>query len=122
MTIPLPSMREDISGLIDDWGVEVSILRRVGTLDDAGRNSVNYATVGTDEMWIQPMSPERRARMQGGVVAAVSHIGVKRYASFGVKKEDRIASPSEAYVYDVTDVENWPTHQNIYMNLVKRDV
>lgn len=123
MTIPLDDMRSDVSGLIADWGALCDVLRRPPTLDAAGRNSQAYATAGSTMLWIQPYVSRSHGagRMPVGVLEASTHVGTQPKSGFAVRKEDRVSSPDSAYVYDVLEIQSWPTHNQVWMALVKRN-
>ncbi len=118
------AIRQDVSGLIDDEGLDCAVLRRAVGRDSAGRDNGAFATVSTDRFWIQPFESSRaifgQRRLPAGVLSDVTHIATKRYGTTPVKKEDRVQSPGSPFVYDVIEQENWDTHTNVYLQLVKR--
>lgn len=126
MTLPAPElavMKQDMSGLITDWGVSCSIRRRTQTRNTAGQISAAFASVATETMWIQPVD-SRVYRM-----GAVEDPGLKdgmyfeyyeRFSGYAIQAGDQILASGVVYVYDVLAVQVLSNFKHGFLHQVKR--
>lgn len=126
MTIPTPelsTMKQDISGLIVDWGVACSIRRQGTTLNTAGQISAARTSVATETLWIQPV--DSRAFRLGAVIEP----GLKdemyfeyweHFSGYAMQAGDQILESGGVYVYDVLAVQILQTHRHGFIKQVKR--
>lgn len=126
MTLPAPelgSMRQDISGLIVDWGVSSSIRRKTVTRNNAGQVSTAFTSVGTELLWVQPAEADSYGgvtRAEAGILDKMTHQCYERFSGFAVQAEDQILVAGDTYVYDVLAVQLLQTHRHIFLQQVKR--
>ena len=128
MTLPapeLPTMRQDMSGLINDWGSICVVKRRNQAIRNAaGMVSAPFSTVGSDTMWIQPISSTRAIFQSGvkefGILDKTTHMCFSRFAGPSVQNSDQITAAGETYAYDVLSSQLLSTHRLIYLQQVKR--
>lgn len=121
--MPTPNfaqMRDDIDGVVDDWKVTCSIRRQAAGFDAAGRNSGSFASVATQDLWIQPLSMKDLTRQFQGVVEGTTHIATQKHGGYQILKEDRILASGDTYQYDVLATHAWQTHNVLFLKLVKR--
>lgn len=126
MTLPAPElglMKQDVSGLIVDWGVSCSIRRQGTTLNTAGQLSAARASVATETLWIQPV--DSRAFRLGEVIEA----GLKdemyfeyweHFSGYAMQAGDQILETGTSFVYDVLAVQILSTHRHGFLKQVKR--
>ncbi len=126
MTLPgpdLPTMKQDMSALIIDWGVSCSI-RRLGTgRTSAGQVSVLFSSVATETLWIQPIAGMKRSfvgRVDPGIIDKTTHVIFERYSGYAMQVEDEILPAGESYVYDVLSSATIQTHRYLFAQQVKR--
>jgi hypothetical protein len=119
----LPTMQDDFSGLITDWGVSCVILRKAQTRNSAGQISSSFSTVGTETIWIQPY------RRRGGAGGAIGNAGLlddsafeyfERFSGYAIQAGDQLAAAGESYVYDVLSTQTLAQHHHGYLKQVKR--
>lgn len=125
MTIPKATMRQDISGLIMDWGVTASIRRKTPTRNAAGQVSASFTSVGTETLWIQPFEGQSDGRNVGdrfepGIIDKMTHQAYERYGGYATQAEDQILQSGDTYVYDVLAVQILDTHRHLFLQQVKR--
>lgn len=126
MTLPAPEigvMRQDMSGLITDWGVSSSIRRKAETLNAAGQVSASFASVGTELLWIQPLEAQSYGianRIDPGILDKMTHQCYERFSGYAMQAEDQILVSGDTYVYDVLAVQVLQTHRHIFLQQVKR--
>lgn len=128
MTLPAPElglMRQDMSGLITDWGVSSSIRRKTVTRNTAGQVSASFVSVGTELMWIQPFEGQSDGRNVGtrldaGIIDKMTHQCYERFSGYALQAEDQILVSGDTYVYDVLAVQVLHTHRHIFLQQVKR--
>jgi len=141
----LGAMKLDISGLIETWGCDAAIRRRVvgvnksgrasGTYKVAGVSSVGYGatlpsltfvsgsfpsgTFRTGKVWVQPFSGYSK-RAEGGLMDETTHIMFVRKSVAVLLGEDRVSLANDSYEYDVLYPEDNPTHVVYHLQRVKR--
>lgn len=127
MTLPapdLPTMREDMSGLITDWGTSCAIIRKPATRNSAGQISGPMVTVGIDLVWFQPYSGRMRgssaAHIDPGILDKSAVQAFMRYSGPAVQADDRIVAVGQVYQYDVLSVQILDTHKYLWLQQVKR--
>lgn len=126
MTLPAPElglMRQDISGLITDWGVTASIRRKAVTRNAAGQVSASFASVGTETLWIQPLEAHMYGgdtRIEAGILDKMTHQGYEKFSGYAMQAEDQILVAGDTYVYDVLAVQLLQTHRHVFLRQVKR--
>lgn len=116
-------MKQDMSGLVMDWGVSSSIRRKTVTRNAAGQVSASFASVGTDLLWIQPYSRASRGqvnRIDPGILDKTTHECFQRFNGYGMQAEDQILVSGDTYVYDVLSVNILQTHRYLLLQQVKR--
>src|SRR5258708_5140614 len=101
----LPTMRQDMSALVTDWGVTCTIKRKSSaSRNAAGQVSASFSTVGTDTMWIQPWTTRglKEAGIKDmGIIDKSTHQAFVHYSGTDVQTEDQITAAGETYAYDV---------------------
>ncbi len=126
MTVPTPelaTMRQDMSGLIVDWGVSSSIRRKTVSRNNAGQVSGTFTSVGTELLWIEPIEGERYNllnRIDAGILDKMTHQCFERFSGFAMQAEDQILVSGDSYVYDVVAVQILQTHRHLFLQQVKR--
>lgn len=116
-------MRQDMSGLIQDWGVSSSIRRKTETRNSAGQISASFTSVATETLWIQPIEGERYNllnRIDAGILDRMTHQCYERFSGYAMQAEDQILVSGDTYVYDVVAVQVLQTHRHIFLQQVKR--
>ena len=113
-------MKLDISGLIDDWGVNTVILRKSTVQTSSGRFSGVYSAVLSGTLWVQPRTDGGMSvRITGGLLDETTHVAISR-KTLSIQAADRLLPSGSAYVYDVLDTDEDPTHNTIQLRRVKR--
>ncbi len=124
MSIPLGSMRKDISALIVDWGVSSVIKRKTTTRNSAGQVSGSFASIGTQLLWVQPYEGQTFNhgvnRMDAGILDRMTHQAFEHFSGTAVQAEDQLTVSGESYVYDVLAVQVLQTHRHLFLQQVKR--
>lgn len=126
MTVPTPelgAMRQDMSGLIIDWGVVSSIRRKTPNRNSAGQVSGSFASVGTETLWVQPLEAQSYGianRIDPGILDKMTHQCYEKFSGFAMQAEDQILVSGDSYVYDVLAVQVLQTHRHIFLQQVKR--
>ncbi len=125
MSIPLSSMRRDISALIVDWGVSSIIKRKTTSRNSAGQISGSFASVGTQILWVQPYEGQSyrmggQNRIDAGILDDMTHQAYEHFSGTAVQAEDQITVSGESYVYDVIAVQILQTHRHLFLRQVKR--
>lgn len=127
MTLPAPdlaAMRQDMSGLISDWGVSTRIQRHATTRNAAGQSSGTVTSVGTELMWLQPFEGEMYrggpTHVDAGVVDRMTHQAFERFSGAAVQADDKLLVSGDTYAYDVLAVQIVQTHRHLFLQQVKR--
>lgn len=113
-------MREDVSGLIADWGVTCTVTRFDKTLNASGRYSGTFATLTSMVMWIQPKSMTEEDRETAGIIDATTHELFEWYDGPELREEDRVLPSGDTYEYDVLGASVFETHRHAWLKRVKR--
>lgn len=111
-------MRQDVSGLISDWGVNCKIRRFSSTVSTAGHLSGTYISQTTEQCWVQPIT-SKEMRADVGVEEIDDFVMFQRYGGFAFKADDRIVPSTDTYEYDVVAVEGRETHIEVRLKKVK---
>ena len=121
--IPKDLMKQDVSGLIIDWGVTCTIARFSGAPNAAGKMSGAFASVSTQLLWIQPYDKRRSkgsVRDTFGLVDETTHECFWRFSGFDMTPNDRIARAGEVFVYDVLSTEQPEIYRHAWLKLTAR--
>ena len=123
----LPTMRSQVSVQITGNGVVCDVKRFTASKDNTGRENGSWNSLisgGVHEtMWIQPYSVTRGGSANvstQGVNAETTHIGYQVYGGTAMIPKDRVIATGSAFAYDVVDVQNYDTHNEILLKQVRR--
>lgn len=123
MTIPKALLKQDLSGLVIDWGVSAKISRFSGALNAAGQMSGAFVSVSTQTLWIQPYDRRRSkgsTRDSFGLVDETSHECFWDFDGFEMMPEDRISVSGQIYSYDVLSEDQPENYRHAWLKLTAR--
>lgn len=126
MTLPAPElglMKQDMSGLIVDWGTSATIFRKGTTKNAAGQVSASFATVGVDVLWIQPVDSKMFVMdgiMDPGIKDKSDFMCFQKFSGTAMLAEDRLTVAGDSYAYDVISSQIVSTHRLSFLKQVKR--
>ena len=119
MTIDKAGLRSDVSGLIQEWGVQCTVKRYSSTLNSAGRRSGAFATKATETMWLQPVTGQG-FRFEKGIDETTTHLVFQKHGGFDMQAEDQLIPTGETFELDVVAVHVKESHRFVEATRTKR--
>lgn len=122
-TIPKSVMKQDVSGLVMDWGVSAKISRFSGAANLAGKMSGAFVSVSTQTLWIQPYARRKGSgsvRDTFGLVVETTHECFWDFNGFDMVPEDKISVAGEIYMYDVLSSDQPENYRHAWLKLTAR--
>jgi hypothetical protein len=123
VSIPKAIMKQDLSGLIVDWGVTARIARFSGSANAAGKMSGTFVSVATQIMWIQPYAKRRNkgsVRDDFGLVDENYYECFWPFNGFEMMPNDEVAVPGLTYVYDTLSDDQPENYRHAWLKLTAR--
>lgn len=122
-TIPKAVLKQDLSGLIIDWGVSGKVSRFSGAKNAAGKMSGAFVSVSTQTLWIQPYDKRRNKgsiRDTFGLVDETTHECFWSFSGYDMLPNDRITVAGEVYMYDVLSSDQPENYRHAWLKLTAR--
>lgn len=117
-------MKQDVSGLVQDWGVSCRISRFSGSENAAGKMSGAFVSVSTQTIFIQPYD-RRRSKGAGtrddwGLLDETTHEAFWHFSGYAMQPEDRLAVSGQSYVYDVLSTDQPQIYRHAWLKVTAR--
>ena len=119
MTIDKASLRADISGLIQEWGVQCTVKRSSSTILSSGMRSGSFVTKATETMWVQAIRGQG-FRIEAGIDETSTHIIYQKHGGFDMQAEDQLIPAGETFELDIVAVHVKETHRMVEAKRTKR--
>lgn len=116
---PLAQMRAQFNSLLDaGWGEPTVISRLSGSTDSAGHRQGNFATIGTEQIWIQAITGHSSVDVKN-LDAETTHLAYQKVSGTPLLPKDQLLPSGATYKFDVISSEIFETHR---MSQVKQDL
>ena len=119
-TPPRAGMRDDIEGLITEWGSVCTISRLSGALNTEGRFSGAFLDLTSSEvLWIQPTVGFSRV-IEFGLNEQTTHFAWQKHDGTTLRAKDKVLVTGDTLKYDVIRVHLKESHRIMELKQIQR--